>query len=295
VKNPHWIFPGDRLLICSYQGRTIIGKDEGDGCEGIIARYTGDTTLKPQIRVESLNSTIPVVALDHIKHWLERAIIVSSETVANAPYIVGAQDQRVLAGKGQSAYVRGPALDAGQRYAVYRQGEAYTIQDSNGNNINAGIELVQVASGIVTNTENDISTLELSKSFNDVVRRGDLVLPETDPMLPSLFYPSNNANIAAGGQIVRVLGSIGTAARHSVVTINRGSVDGVQSGHAFAVSQQGQLVNDPKTKQRLQLPAEHIGYIMVFKPFEHVSYAYVLDSDRPISVGAAISAPLLED
>ena len=27
VKNPHWIFPGDRLLMCTYDGRPIIGKD----------------------------------------------------------------------------------------------------------------------------------------------------------------------------------------------------------------------------------------------------------------------------
>ncbi len=36
-------------------------------------------------------------------------------------------------------------------------------------------------------------------------------------------------------QIVRVLGSIGTAARHSVVTIDRGTAHGVQTGHVFSV------------------------------------------------------------
>jgi hypothetical protein len=295
VKNPHWIFPGDRLLICNYQGRTIIGKDEGDGCAGIIARYAGDTTLKPQIRVESLNNTIPVVPLEHIKHWLERAIIVSPETAETAPYVVGAQDQRVLAGKGQSIYARGADLVAGQRYAVYRQGEPYVFTDANGNKINAGIELVQVASGIAANKENDMTTIELTKSYNDVVKRGDLVLPETDPMLPSLFYPTNATTVTAGGQIVRVLGSIGTAARQSVVAINRGTTDGVQSGHAFAVSQQGQIVKDPKTHETIQLPDERIGYLMVFKTFEHLSYAYVLDSERPIKVGSAILPPILED
>ena len=38
VKNPHWIYPGDRLLLCTLDGRPLIGKDEGDGCEGIIRR-----------------------------------------------------------------------------------------------------------------------------------------------------------------------------------------------------------------------------------------------------------------
>ena len=288
VKNQHWIFPGDRLLMCDYQGRPIIGKDEGDGCAGIISRYAGATTLQPQLRVESLNNTIPVVQLEHIKHWLERAIIVSPETAANAPYVVGAHDERVLAGKGQSIYVRGADLVPGQRYAVYRQGEPYSFTDAQGNNINAGIELTQVASGVATKTQAGISTLELNQSFNDVTRRGDLVLPETDPMLPSLFYPTDASTVTAGGQIIRVLGSIGTAARQSVVTINRGTANGVQVGHAFAVQQEGQRIIDPKTKEHLQLPAEQIGYVMVFKAFDHLSYAYVLESERPIKVGALL-------
>lgn len=41
VKNLYWIFLGDCLLMCIYEGCLIIGKDEGDGCEGIICCYIG--------------------------------------------------------------------------------------------------------------------------------------------------------------------------------------------------------------------------------------------------------------
>ena len=295
MKNPHWIFPGDRLLMCDYQGRPIIGKDEGDGCEGIISRYLGSTSLQPQIRVESLNNTIPVIPLEHIKQWLERYTLLAPDSVQGTPYILGTADQRVLAGKGQKVYARGNGLEVGQRYAVYREAEPYVFTDANGKKYTAALELQQVASGIAVRSEGDVTTLELTDSYNAEVRRGDRVLAEYDPMLPTLFYPTNAENIAAGGQIVRVLGSIGTAARHSVVTIDRGTAHGVQTGHVFSVNQKGEVVTDPRTKERVQLPGERIGQVMVFKTFDQLSYAYVLESELPIKVGANIQPPLLED
>ena len=114
-------------------------------------------------------------------------------------------------------------------------------------------------------------------------------------MLPTLFYPTNAEDVVAGGQVVRVMGSIGTAAKNSVVTIDRGSLQGVQVGHVFSINQKGEVVTDPKTKERVQLPGQRIGNVMVFKSFEHLSYAYVLDSELPIKVGAGIQPPLMDD
>lgn len=295
VKNPHWIFPGDRLLMCTYNGRPIIGKDEGDGCEGIIRRYTGGTKLQPQVRIESLNNAIPVIPLEYIQHWLERTSIVAPESIQSTPYILGTADQRVLAAKGQTVYARGNGLEIGQRYAVYREGEPYMLTGANGKKFNAGLELIQVAAGVAVRGENDITTLELTDTYNSEVRRGDRVLPEYDPMLPTLFYPTNAEDVVAGGQVVRVMGSIGTAAKNSVVTIDRGSLQGVQVGHVFSINQKGEVVTDPKTKERVQLPGQRIGNVMVFKSFEHLSYAYVLDSELPIKVGAGIQPPLMDE
>ena len=84
-QNPHWIYPGDRLLLCTLDGRPLIGKDEGDGCEGIIRRYGGQTSMQPQVRVESLNNAIPVIPLEHIRVWLERTLIMSPDSVVNTP------------------------------------------------------------------------------------------------------------------------------------------------------------------------------------------------------------------
>ena len=294
VKNPHWIYPGDRLLLCTLNGKPLIGKDEGDGCEGIIRRQGGNT-LHPQIRVESLNNAIPVIPLEYIRHWLERATIVGADSIEHTPYIIGAADQRVIAGKGQTVYARGNGLNVGERYAVYREGEPYTFKDAEGKPYTIGLELIQVASAVAVQNDNDIATLEITDSYNGEVRQSDRVLPEVDAMLPTLFYPTSATDVRDGGQVIRVMGSISSAARHGVVTINRGTQDGVQVGHVFSTAQQGEVVKDPKTKEAIKLPNQRVGNIMIFKAFNQLSYGYVLDSELPIKVGAAITPPAMSE
>lgn len=294
VKNPHWIYPGDRLLLCTLDGRPLIGKDEGDGCEGIIRRFTGQVTLRPQVRVEPLDDRIPVIPLNNIQQWLNRSTIVAAENVANTPYVLGTADGRVIAAKGQNIYVRGNGLENGQRYAVYRQGEPYYRTDADGKKHMIGLELLQVASGIALQNQNDITTLELTDSYNQEVRRGDLVMLEQQAGLPSIFYPTDASEVLTGGKIIRVMGSIGKTGKHGVVAVDRGSRQGGSVGQVYSIYQQGEIIRDPRTKEMLKLPNQKVGTLMIFRTFSDISYGYVLASDLPVDIGAAIEPPTLD-
>jgi hypothetical protein len=299
VKNPHWIYPGDRLLLCLINGKSVIGRDEGDGCDGIAKRMIGDAGLpvvhlQPQVRVEALNVAIPAIPLANIKHWLEHSQVLPVEQVIAAPYVVGTKDKRVISAAGQSIYARGKGLEVGQTYGVYRENISYLTEKSKEN---LGREVTQVATGVVTAVNDDIATIELTKSFDGEVRNQDRVLPINDAPLPNIFYPIQPDQVKEGGRVLRILDSISAAAKGSVIVLDRGTTDGTAVGQVFAVYQKGSQIKDPKTGDKLNLPSERTGMAMIFRSFERVSYAYVLESELPIKVDDEIRSPLgdLED
>jgi hypothetical protein len=295
VKNPHWIYPGDRLLLCSADGQPLIGKDQGDGCAGIIRRAGKTSSISPQIRVEALNTIIPVIALDDIRVWLERSIVVAPDAIQNLPYVLGMTENRVVATQSDRIYIRGQGVQVGQHYAVYRQGDPYYLVDEKGKKYVAAIELTQVASGLALQQQSDITTFELSRNYASEVRKGDLILPEYEASLPSLFYPATTQQVRTGGEVIRIMGSIGNAAKHNTVVVDRGSLDGIQVGQVFALDLQGELTSDPKTHEKIQLPNQRAGYALIYKSFDHISYAYILESSLPIKLGAKLAVPLSEE
>lgn len=79
------------------------------------------------------------------------------------------------------------------------------------------------------------------------------------------------------------------------MTLDRGTTQGIQVGQIFDITQQGESIRDPKTKEVIQLPGQQIGSLMVFRTFDQLSYAYVLESDLPIKVGSSIQPPQFND
>lgn len=284
IRNPNLIYPKDVLILCTIKGRTLVGIDTGEGCAGVekamkVPASTQTTTV-------NLAGSIPAIPLSAIEAWLDRTIIVSPDDFKSTPYVLASKNKNLITGAGDKIYARGVPLIIGQRYGVYREGEPY-IDPATHQTI--GLEVKQVASGVVTDVSaNGISSIELKKSFEEEVREGDRVFIEVGNYLPPVFYPQP-ANVSRGGRIIRVMDSISHAARGSVVAINLGTAEGAKPGDVLAVYQKGALVRDDFAAEKgkgeaVRLPSERTGLVMVFKSFNNISYAYVLEAEVPLNV-----------
>ena len=192
---------------------------------------------------------------------------------------------------GRAKLIRGESITPirGEVAAVKtRNDENLTTQRSEAVNTARGdaVALVRMDSSVNTGgTEIVPATLDITRSKEEI-RTGDRLLPE--PPLELLSYTPRAPTSPVEARIVSVYGSaVANVAQNQVVVINRGTKDGMERGHVLAIQTNGERLIDKTVSnfQEIKLPDERNGLLMVFRPFERVSYALVLSATQAVRVG----------
>jgi hypothetical protein len=267
VNNPHLIYPGDELQLIYVDGKPR------------IVRATSDQKLSPQMRVLSAGDAIPTIPLDSILPFLNSPRILDQDTLDSAPYILGADSQRLIFGEGNQVYVRGTGNTGLKGYSLFRKGGPYTDPDS-GEVL--GFEAMHLGTGRMVRS-GDPATMMIKDSVREILR-GDRALPYDDRQLPPVFMlraPEHNIE----AKIISVYNGVENIGTYDVVILNKGRRENMDVGHVLTVMQAGEVVEDNFAEDKgemITLPSEIAGELMIFRTFEKTSLALIMRSNRPI-------------
>jgi len=276
IDNPHLIYPGDVIYLTWVDGQPRLSLKRG------VAK------LGPRARVSPLDQAIPAIALKDIAGFLNDNIVLEQDLLERAPYVIGGQNERIIAGAGDRVYARGEPVENVALQGVYRPAKAYN--DPFTNEL-LGYELYRVADGRITARDSDTRVLSMDLlESNEEVRVRDRVVPNDESRIQSVFYPSTGPELA-NAVIIDVLGGVAKIGQFDAVTLNVGAREGVEIGNVLAVYSRGEMVKDPVTNELVALPSERAGTLMVFKVFDKVSYGLVMRANDVISVGDRLKSP----
>jgi hypothetical protein len=283
VQNPHLIYPGDVLSLAYIGGRPVLQVQRGGGGGGGVER------LSPRIRTEPLEEAIPTIPYETIRAFLSRPAVLDRKQIDSLPYLV-AQREGLMASAGDDVYVR-RAEDAGVGHVfnVVHVGEP--LVDPDDNDV-IGYEGIYVGQGNVRRT-GDPATLRLTETDREATV-GDLLLAEEDEV-PLDFLPrAPESNIE--GRIISVVDGVSLIGQYHVVVINRGRRDGLEPGHVLRAFRKGDEIRDTvgggaNFGQKVQLPDEPAGVMMVFRTFDRISYALVMEATNAIRVLDSVRNP----
>lgn len=286
IRNPHLIFPGQVLVLERFGDRARLR---------VAGEASGTDRLSPRVRdLGPSGGPIGSVPLRFIEGFLNDAVIFDDNQLATAPRIVAAQEGRVLLGKGDTAYVRG-TLDGQREWRIFQQPKPLTDPDTKQI---LGYEATYVASsefvregGTSANGEVIPATFQITSAKLEA-NVGDRLAPaqarDFDPWVPRA--PS----APVSGRIVSVYGEALNAGQNQIVALNRGQRDGLERGHVLALWRAGAVTRDTTVAgpaETIRLPDEKHGTLFVFRVFEKMSYALILDVKDPVTRGDRFTQP----
>ncbi|MGH6645332.1 LysM peptidoglycan-binding domain-containing protein [Aquabacterium sp.] len=291
IRNPHLIFPGQVLYLDKSNGlaRLRLGQPVG---------ASGDARLSPRVREGSLEDAITAVPLHLIEPFFNEAVIFdTSQELLRAPRVVATQEGRVMLSRGETAYVRGE-LGGRREFRLFRQPKP--LRDPTTKEV-LGFEAAYVGTMNlvregVEGTGADGKPMVIPSTFTtSILRQEGMIGDRLAPVPPREFdnLAPHAPTQELSGQIVSIYGESLTAGQNQIVSLNKGTRDGVERGHVLALWREGNTVRDMTLpdKPQIKLPDERHGLLFVFRTFDRMSYALILNVQEPVKPGDKFTQP----
>lgn len=292
IANPHWIYPGQTIYFDRAAGKLRLGKPVGDTSG---APLNGEVRLAPQVRSEALpQDAIPSIDARAIEAFLSQPMVLAENEAAGAARIVAQQEGRVYLGRDDKAYVRGD-LQGATSFQVFRPGKPLT-DPVTGKVI--AYEAFYLGTAALTKRAtpgSDVQTVTIT-SVKQEMGIGDRLRPM--PAIPILNYVPHRPARAVDARIASVYAGVQYAGQGQIVTVNKGTKDGLDIGAVLALYRDGAVIRDKtaqagwlKRSEQVKLPSEQYGTLFVFRVFENISYGLIMQVSEPVQVGDGARSP----
>jgi hypothetical protein len=310
VRNPHLIYPGDVLNLSFINGPRLSLEPsvhrEGDAVPAIPLSELKMFLKDMRVMDSNAVSSAPYVV------GLEEARLRGS--VGQNIYVRGLQGEpgqrwaivrptHVFRGFEQDDPndaengIVGHGLDsnAAMVNSPWREDSRNDGHYGKGDDLGVEVSVIGTAETLRTG---DPATLLLLGSTQEI-RSGDRVMPVDDTPYDPFYYPHAPKSVPANAQVIGFADALDAAGSRQVVMLSIGARDGVDNGQTFTVYEPGETIHDDVASnswnrgvgEKVTLPDEYVGHVMVFRTFNRVSYGLVMDGLRPVHIGGRLRMP----
>ena len=281
IKNPHWIYPGDIILLDMSSGSPRLKKAK---------RVTGqDGKMQPMVHSTPIEQVIPSIRPDIIEPFISQPLIVEAtdkESEARGARIVAAQEDRMLLGSGDSFYASGIPDASIEKWHVYRKGKPLKNPETG--------EVMAYEAYFLGNAKlvkpGEPASLRVTLAKEEMAR-GDRLIPAPPPEI--IAYAPHRPEQEVAARVMSIYGGVQEGGTNSVISLTRGKNDGLEIGHVVALFRKRVSLNvdDDGRRTETPIPEERYGLAFVFRVFDRVAYALVVESSKSVIVGDAARNP----
>lgn len=325
IKNPHRIYPGQELFLDISNGRARLTTNRPGGIETIrisprVRSESVSESAIPPVDMQQIEAFLAEPLIVDEKTYIRAPRIVATPENRVLLSLGDRAYARSTYGSSVDGLVEPLSTAPGKprKYRVFRDatplkdpgtgevlayeaqyiGKANVVRSEEMRTVTKAPESEEAMKASASSKAGEAPGQELVPASIDIIaakeeiRVGDRLLPEP-PRDFSNYVPAA-APADMSGQIVSVYGNaVRYAAQNQVVSINRGASQGITNGQVFALLRDSNTLVDKTDESRptIRLPGERNGLMMVFRTFDRVSYAVVLQISDGVKVGDRFVSP----
>jgi hypothetical protein len=267
IANPHWIYPGDMILL---------------------ARVPGEMEGAPAVEeVKESAAAAPGVTTLRVPRELADTAFLREGGVRGDGWVLASEDGRELSIQGDEVFLQlaGSSSEPGPGgYQILRSIRAVENPET-GKNL--GTLYAMVGSAEVIGTSGSQVARARILDSRDTVEPGDILHSGSPP--PEEVY-SKRANTRIKGNVVASLRLCEEIAQHDICFIDKGVLDGVEVGDSYWVYQRGRSVRGFGEAGDLDLPDTRVALLVVVHAEKTASTALVVEGRSTFSVGAPVES-----
>jgi LysM repeat protein len=273
IKDPNLIYPGNILKIST----------SPNGVVSISVENKRTVVLEPKMQM----TAIPSVRTSDVATYLRVGYTIKSEDkYQHLPVLYAAKSGHLTYYAGDTLYVNNVHHPKTQnRYAIVQLGHRLSTYKENKA---LGYSLRVLGTGTLSNTGKHPTLLVISAKHEIVL--GDRLIPITKAHIPHYFPSTPTQNIH--GHIIASLSGVPETTVGQTVIIDRGSKNDLRNGNVLRIESRhptGVLNGDTTS-----LPRKNVGYLMLFKVSQKLSYGVITVAKRGIVVGDTIVSPTIK-
>ncbi len=292
IANPHWIYPGNSLLIRT-SGAGLPGEVEpaAAGVPGPGKRDIADLAAERLGHLDNLGQDADLVTAAGRLGFrpppmrVQVASLITREDLASSGVVVGSFEPKSLLTTYDRVYLRFPDLakvHVGETFSVFRPGPE-VIHPLTGQSFGYRTKLIGTVR--VLGKDRGLAVGEIGEVMSSV-ERGDRLGPPVK--LTETVTPVANTRELSGVILATEVPHTTWSAEEQVVFLDKGARDGVERGNTFVVVQAGDGLDEMALGGRTwsrTLPREVVAQLMVFDVREDASAAVVVKSLREVGIG----------
>ena len=285
ITNPHWIYPGNRIVFKMGSSVEPIGIDVETTRDGFSIAPVEFSNTNPECGPDIQFNQPRDSAI-----YLAPAFMAQSQDVEVYGTVEASPSARTYLSEGDRLYLRvddPDAFECGDVVSVFHVDQK-RVRHPNSRRIQYGNIYQVAAEASIVHKSSGYLEAVIRQSWSEV-ERGALVGPQM-PVAIQIDVPTPQGDLE-GTVVARVNDDQALANTREVVFIDRGRADGVRVGDAFyLVQSMDEHVSLFEEDERL--PTAVTGRIVIIRVDERSSTAIVTDSNRSVRVGARLAMDL---